>query len=112
MSKQLYPESILVRLAIMEKHRIEANARKAGSSLSRFLVNAGLQRPMVSDVHREEIILSIFELNKVSKNLNDIAHSIYACAVSGEEFSVAFDAKKAVGEVNEVITILKKKLSC
>lgn len=110
MSKQLYSEKILVRSTKTEKHRVEQHARKHGSSLSRYLINAGLLRPLTSDMHREEILLSILELHSVSKNLNNIAHSIYACAADGEEVLVADEAKKIVADICIVIEKLKEKI--
>jgi hypothetical protein len=98
-----YPKGALVRLTDDEHYRLTELAKKAGLSLSRFLVEPGLtgKAPTPADrILRERATL---QLIRVGNNLNQIAKQLNAQrgGLSSEKVTDTLAALKATLETME-----------
>ena len=73
-----YPRGALVRLTNDEHYRLTELAKKAGLSLSRFLVETGLTGKTSTAADRIVRERAILQLIRVGNNLNQIAKQLNA----------------------------------
>ena len=73
-----YPKGALVRLTNDEHYRLTDLAKKAGLSLSRFLVESGLTGRAPTPADRMVRERAILQLIRVGNNLNQIAKQLNA----------------------------------
>src|SRR5262245_58309054 len=76
--RKQYPKGALVRLTNDEHYRLTALAKKAGLSLSRFLVESGLTGNAPSPADRIVRERAVLQLIRVGNNLNQIAKQLNA----------------------------------
>ena len=83
--RKLYPKSTRVRLTDDEHRRISDRSKRAGLSISRYLIeNALIERPLTSEEkeHAEAVMFqrgwAINEVARVGNNLNQIARQLNA----------------------------------
>src|SRR5215510_15510864 len=73
---KLYPKSMRVRLTDDEHNRIRQHAKQAGLSISRYLIENALTKPMTSEQREQYQVLTfqrdwaINEVARVGNNIN------------------------------------------
>jgi hypothetical protein len=95
--KKLYDKSALVRLTEKELSQLHKKAQQTDSSLSRYLLKAGLSDGRVLTAEdKEEIRRLRFELYKIGSNLNQISKAFNASQRGNSEAPTAEELKEAV----------------
>jgi len=85
-----------IRATPEERARLEARAKAAGLSLSRYLVEAGLTTTLPGAAERALRERTLFHVRKVGVNLNQIARRLNSQApVAEEELVRALSALRA-----------------
>src|SRR5262245_53178612 len=74
--RKQYPKGALVRLTNDEHYRLTELAKRAGLSLSRFLVESGLTEKASSSADRVVRERAVLQLIRVGNNLNQIAKQL------------------------------------
>lgn len=111
--RKLYPKSTRVRLTDEEHKRISYRARRAGLSISRYLIeNALREEAMTSDEkeHAEAVMFqrdwAINEVARVGNNLNQIARQL-----NSQRGSISSETiQAALVEVGSVLNELRRLL--
>ena len=96
MSKQRRRDTTLtIRLTKAEKERIERNAKRAGRSITDYLVLLSLETP----IHvAEDVKPLLIELKRIGNNLNQITAKINAGAFRSYNFEDMIDGQKKIYE--------------
>ena len=95
MSKQRRRDTTLTRLTKSEKERIERNAKRAGRSITDYLVLLSLEMP----IHvAEDVKPLLIELKRIGNNLNQITAKINAGAFRSYNFEDMIDGQKKIYE--------------
>lgn len=104
MSKQRRRDTTLtIRLTKAEKERIERNAKRAGRSITDYLVLLSLETP----IHvAEDVKALLIELKRIGNNLNQIAAKINVGAFRSYNFEDMIDGQKMIYE--QLLEIARK----
>ncbi len=104
MSKQRRRDTTLtIRLTKAEKERIERNAKRAGRSITDYLILLSLETP----IHvAEDVKALLIELKRIGNNLNQIAAKINVGAFRSYNFEDMIDGQKMIYE--QLLEIARK----
>lgn len=104
MSKQRRRDTTLtIRLTKAEKERIERNAKRAGRSITDYLVLLSLETP----IHvAENVKPLLIELKRIGNNLNQIAAKINSGVFHSYDFQDVVDEQKKIYE--QLLEIVRK----
>ena len=107
-----YDKQVLALCSEAERRQLHERARKAGESLSRYLVKSGLgdERSLPTKEEKEAFKDAIFQVRKIGVNLNQIAQSLHAARHGSGQKPPPEQIAAAIAEVEEVIKQLKKLL--
>ncbi len=104
---KVYTKQALVRTTEKEIAELHDRARKAGLSLSRYLVRAGLSEGQVlSAEEKEEIRQLRFELRKIGTNLNQIAFAFNASVRGSGDAPTTEELKEVQKKINDALETL------
>jgi hypothetical protein len=110
-SCQRYPHTLYVRATAQEKRRIETLARAAQVSASRYVVRTVLEgQPPPTEEERQELRTLRFLLEKVSVNLNQIAHKTNRAWLRGEPLPPQQEIDGVVQGVKRLSQEIRKRL--
>ena len=85
--------TLTIRLTKAEKERIERNAKRAGRSITDYLVLLSLEMP----IHvAEDVKPLLIELKRIGNNLNQITAKINAGAFRSYNFEDMIDGQKKI----------------
>lgn len=104
MSKQRRRDTTLtIRLTKAEKERIKRNAKRAGRSITDYLVLLSLETP----IHvAEDVKPLLIELKRIGNNLNQIATKINSGVFVSYDFQDVVDEQKKIYE--QLLEIARK----
>ena len=104
MSKQRRRDTTLtIRLTKSEKERIKRNAKRAGRSITDYLVLLSLEMP----IHvAEDVKPLLIELKRIGNNLNQITAKINVGAFRSYNFEDMIDGQKMIYE--QLLEIARK----
>lgn len=101
--KRRRDNTLTIRLTKAEKERIERNAKRAGRSITDYLVLLSLETP----IHvAEDVKPLLIELKRIGNNLNQITAKINAGAFRSYNFEDMIDGQKKIYE--QLLTIARK----
>lgn len=107
-----YDKQVMALCSEAEREQLHDRARKAGESLSRYLVKTGLSddRNFPTKEEKEAFKDAIFQVRKVGVNLNQIAQALHAARHGSGEQPPIKEIAATVAQAEEAIKQLKKLL--
>jgi hypothetical protein len=106
-----YPRLIPVRAAEPEAERIKAMAQASGVSVSRYLVRTALEEQRLPTEEERQALQTLrFLLEKVSVNLNQIAHRTNRAWMRGERLPEEREIDSVVQGVKRLSQEIRKRV--
>jgi hypothetical protein len=97
-------KQIIVRMTVSESTRLRAAAKTAGLSVSEFLRRRSLGVPVVPPRPKADA-QTIFELNAIGNNLNQIAHHLNA----GRDGEASYTLELALRELRAALAVVTEQ---